>query len=89
MAGAGWNKFQRAIIIYFNSLRYVHKTIRLLLRLIANNRRTLTAVRSQLAELRKDPALYDPRRRTWTPEAKKLSYSERTSLNTEQHGLVN
>jgi hypothetical protein len=83
MAGAGWNWLQRAIVIFFDSLLYAHKTIRTFLRRIANNRRTLTAVRSQLAELRKDPALYNFKQRTWTVEARKLSYSERTFLNTE------
>ncbi|KAI1527436.1 hypothetical protein PtrSN002B_011484 [Pyrenophora tritici-repentis] len=83
MAGTLWNQFQRAIVIFFDSLLYTHGMIRTLLRRIANNRRTLTAVRSQLAELRKNPALYDSREGTWTAEAKKLSYSERTSLNTE------
>lgn len=86
MAGAGWTWFQRAVIIFFDILLiFSHEQIRILLRSIANNRRTLTAIRSQFAELKKDPALYDSRKRTWTAKARKFSYSERTPLDIEQH----
>jgi hypothetical protein len=89
MAGTGWTLFQKAIIIFFDCLLYTHGRTRAFLIYIAGNRRTLTAIRSQFAELKKSSALYDARKRRWTAQARILAYSERTAFDTKQQSPSN
>ena len=74
MAGVSWTRFEQAIVIYFNNRGYLDKILCRFLRRIANTKRSITAVRSQLAELRKNPAFYDVKQKMWTTEAERSSY---------------
>jgi len=82
MAGTAWNWFQKATVILLEKLLFTHENIRYYLWRITSSLRTLTAVRSQLAELKKDPALYNSRQRRWTRDAIERSKSKRRPLDT-------
>ncbi|KAF3031179.1 hypothetical protein E8E12_000857 [Didymella heteroderae] len=78
MAGTAWTRYEKAIIIWLNKRGFLDKVVKEQLHRFANKRRTLTAIRSQLAELRKNPTIYNARRRTWNEEAVLESLSKTT-----------
>jgi hypothetical protein len=80
MARSEWSWLEKAIVIYFNQRGFLDRLLCTLLRRIANTKRTLTAVRSKLVELRKDRSLHDSRRKTWTEKATQASYGKCVSM---------
>lgn len=82
MAGAFWNLLQIAVILFFEILKCHHNDICTFLFRIAESKRSLTAVRSKLAELRQNPSLYNASQRLWTKKAKKISFSKCLSVDS-------
>lgn len=80
MAGSEWTPLEKAILIYFNQRGFLDRVLCTLLRRIASTERSLTAVRSKLADLRKDRSLHDSRRKTWTEKATQASYGKCVSM---------
>ena len=80
MARSEWTSLEKAIIIYFNQRHFLDRVLCTLLRRIANTARSLTAVRSKLAELRKDRSLHDSKRKAWTEQATRASHGKGVSV---------
>jgi hypothetical protein len=72
-----YSPLEQAVIIFFNSNLCHDDSLCLLLKKIAKTDRSFQGVRSQLRKLKNDPARYDRRTKTWTPDTLRTSLSER------------
>lgn len=68
MPGTKWSSVEVEIIIRYDKHGYQDKDLRSALQLEARTSRSLASVRSKLAELRRDSALYDPILQVWIDE---------------------
>jgi hypothetical protein len=68
MPGYKWSSVEVEIIIRYDKFGYQDRFLPTALQQEAHRSRTLVAVRSKLAEFRRNPALYDSVRQVWIDE---------------------